>query len=455
MINILIAFTAMILLIIFKKIPYIGGNMRVGLVLSGIIILISFGVYNPMMWLEAFLTGLDRFMWIIVFTFIILVFAEYQIRLDIINKVMRMLKAIFGTNSRPLLIATFIALTIFGALVGSTNACTMVVSIFVAKTLYDQGLKIEEVGATLVMGAALGSLCPPVSFSFNTASAALGTDLMPILNYGYVIAPIGAVICCIYVVTCFGKDRGLAAAGEGEKREKVGDIAKEIGFTGIPTLLLVVIIILNNGFGIDLIGKTVGSALKPLIGNIRIVNSLTNTMVLTFTVICIFCVIFYSVCRKDSKTIYKAAFDRALPNMSIFVCASFMVGAIIVSGGMDAITAWASALNGHALRWGGAVAMCMMGMFTGSNGTAITTVAPFFGPALLAQGLNITKIGAAIGVLASAGQGMPPADTNTFVVVGMLTALLGIKNINPLKIMLKSWPMWAYLFCVGMLLLYI
>jgi len=30
----------------------------------------------------------------------------------------------------------------------------MVVGIFVAKTLYDQGLKIDEVGAALVMGAA-------------------------------------------------------------------------------------------------------------------------------------------------------------------------------------------------------------------------------------------------------------------------------------------------------------
>ena len=99
--------------------------------------------------------------------------------------------------------------------------------------------------------------------------------------------------------------------------------------------------------------------------------------------------------------------------------------------------------------------MLLLGMLTGSNGTAITVIAPFYGPALSALGIAGPKIAAAIGLFASAGQGLPPADNNTFVACALVTGLLGGKKIEPIKVMTICVPSCLLLTLMGLVLLYI
>jgi len=55
------------------------------------------------------------------------------------------------------------------------------------------------------------------------------------------------------------------------------------------------------------------------------------------------------------------------------------------------------------------VALNAIGMLTGSQSTAQNVIFSFFGPALVAKGLDPVHVAIAGSHIASAGQGMPPA----------------------------------------------
>lgn len=98
--------------------------------------------------------------------------------------------------------------------------------------------------------------------------------------------------------------------------------------------------------------------------------------------------------------------------------------------------------------------MILLGMLTGSQSTTQNVVFSFFGPALVAFGLNPTYAAVAGAHLASAGQGLPPADLTTFVVVGIVASQFG-KKVDPLKSMFYSMPMCICFAAVGMAFLYL
>jgi C4-dicarboxylate transporter len=131
-----------------------------------------------------------------------------------------------------------------------------------------------------------------------------------------------------------------------------------------------------------------------------------------------------------------------------------MLGCFYAGGQIDAVTTFAQGLNANILKFGGAAAMMLIGMLTGSQSTAQNVVFSFFGPSLVNIGLNPTHVAIAGANLAAAGQGMPPADLTTFVVAGIVGGMLA-KKVNPVKSMIYMIPMCLFFFIIGMTFLYI
>ena len=121
---------------------------------------------------------------------------------------------------------------------------------------------------------------------------------------------------------------------------------------------------------------------------------------------------------------------------------------------MDAVQEFAMGLNSNVLKIGGAAAMMLMGMLTGSQSTAQNVVFTFFGPALVAAGRSLDYTAVAGAHLAAAGMGMPPVDLTTFVVAGIVGGILG-KKVDPLKSMLYMLPMCICMAAVGFVFMYI
>lgn len=163
----IIPFVVLLAIVLIKPIPFIGGKVPYALLIGAALVMILTGNITPMAWVGAIVEGLDRMAWVIFLCIFVNFYSQTQIRLGTIDAVVRMLRAMFGTSPRALLISTFIALVFCGAFTGSTMACTTVVGMLVARSLHESGLSPEKVASTIVMGAMLGSLMPPISSSFS------------------------------------------------------------------------------------------------------------------------------------------------------------------------------------------------------------------------------------------------------------------------------------------------
>ncbi|MFZ5753953.1 MAG: hypothetical protein ACOY3J_06900, partial [Bacillota bacterium] len=111
-------------------------------------------------------------------------------------------------------------------------------------------------------------------------------------------------------------------------------------------------------------------------------------------------------------------------------------------------------LSPDVLKIGGAAAMALIGMLTGSQTTTQVSIFTFFGPALAETGVNPVHAAVAGAHLAMGGQGLPPADLTTFVVAGLVGGILGIK-VDPLRSMFYSMFMCIYFIIVGFIFMYI
>ena len=65
MIKVIVPILILLVLVVAKKIPKIGGNVALALALAGLTALIMGGVYNPISWLATWVDGLDRLAWVI------------------------------------------------------------------------------------------------------------------------------------------------------------------------------------------------------------------------------------------------------------------------------------------------------------------------------------------------------------------------------------------------------
>ena len=195
-----------------------------------------------------------------------------------------------------------------------------------------------------------------------------------------------------------------------------------------------------------------GFILTPL-ANVKILKGLTNLIVFTMIIVTIVSC-FYSAVRKNLLPTLKTGIKNVKSSIFIQGSAGLMLGAFYSAGQIEAVQNFALGLNQHVLKLGGAVALNLMGMLTGSQSTAQNTIFTFLGPALVQMGVDPVFAGITGSHIAASGQGMPPADLTCFVVCGLVGGILG-KKVDPVKTMLLNMPMCLYLFIVGCIFMYI
>lgn len=162
MLGVIIPIFLLLVIILGKKIPRIGGNVHVALLAAGASALLLGGIYNPIDWVMAWVDGLDRLSWVILIAIFGMIYAETQDTMGTMTVVLDSCRSGFGKSPKGLYIASMLAMIIFGALLGEGLSVATVVGVLCVAPLSDIGLRGEQISATLVLGALLGSLCPPM-----------------------------------------------------------------------------------------------------------------------------------------------------------------------------------------------------------------------------------------------------------------------------------------------------
>lgn len=473
MLKVVIPMAVLLIIVLCKKIPVIGGKINVALVVTGALTLLLGGLYNPGQWVAAWIDGLDRLSWIIALSIAGSLFAEISIRLGTIDTIIGALTAKFGRHPRMLIICILFALTLAGSLLGDAIAAATVIGMLTIGILVSMNMSYEKISAIIVMGACVGSIMPPMTQALALASSLVNTPADPVINLGYVTVSISFLVVAIYsAFFLVHKDNVPGANPEVQIRfadQSASSILRANWKSLIPLLFLIVVVLLRTVeipyLSVDLGPSILQSirfltledgtvlSLYELLSGMSIVNGLTNGIVLS--ILCAIAVaFFFPVINKNAANICKESFSKVKMTVVLQICCAFMLGSFYAAGSVDAVSEFAQGLNGNVLKIGGAAAMILLGMLTGSQSTTQNVVFSFFGPALVAFGVNPTYAAVAGAHLATAGQGLPPADLTTFVVVGIVASQFG-KKVDPLKSMFYSMPMCICMMLVGLFFLYI
>ena len=451
MIAVVIPLLLMIGIILLKKIPYIGGNIYVALIAGGLSALLLAGLFNPATWFFAWVDGVDRISWVMMLSIFGTVYAETQLTMGSMDTVLGVSRAAFGKSPKGLLVSIMITLALAGSLLGDAVAVSTVLGVLIIKPLNDMGLEPEEISASIVMGALLGSICPPISGALNTSAGLLGVNLDDVVKVSFITVPICIVLSCVYAAFRFVRIKELPR--ELKPEESAWQIFKKGWVTLVPMFVLVILIILRSGFGIDPIA-TLYKPFIDFISDVTWLGGLSNVILLCVFTCNIISFISPQVRKRGVVDIVKHGVKKVLPCTSVQLAAGFMLGSFYAAGLIDVVKEFALGLNEHVLKIGGSVTIMIIGMLTGSQTTAQNAIFTFFGPALVSAGVDPVNAAAAGAHLATAGQALPPADLCTFVVVGLVGGILGTK-VDAVKSMIKSAPGFIFLAIAGFILLYI
>lgn len=450
MLCVILPLATLLVIALCKKIPVIGGKIEIALLVSAALALLTSGVYNPIDWLKAIFDGVNRFSWILWMLPAAAIYAQAQIKLGSMDGVVRLLKGFLGNSRRSLIAVTCFSLFIAGSMLGVGSAATAVVGVLVAAALDKDGMPVEITTAIIVMSGALGSLMPPISSSFVQSASIIGANESDVMKIGYVATFAAAIFVLAYTILVFGSKRFGVSTTTAE-RENPLKVLREIWPKLIPMMVLLGLVILNSGFGIDLITMAIGPVLDFLNG-IPIIKGVARTLVISLLIAAAVSFLYKPV-RENSKEIFTKAFKSVSGQAIRLICASCLLGAMYAGNQINVIEQVATQLNSYALIFGGGIAMIILGMLTGADSVALSTIMPFYGPAILALGLPPATAAVAISCISTAGQGLPPADMMTFVVCGLLSGLLG-KKIDPLKVMIYASPMCLCLAGIGFFLIF-
>lgn len=472
MLKVVVAIALLLAVTLCKKIPGIGGKINIALLLTGAVTMLLGGFFNPADWVYAFVDGLNRMGWIMALSIAGALFAEISVRIGTMDTIIGAMTAKFSHRPRILVFCILFALLISGSLLGDAIAASTVIGMLTIGILVSMNLSFEKIAAIIVMGAATGSIMPPMTQALALSSTLVNTDPDPVITIGYVTVGCVFVVVAIYSMLFLVKKENVAGANgmvQIKHMDKAaGEILKQNWKSLIPVCFLILVVLLRTvnipGLSVDLgptILKsitflTVGGEVVSLydwLAGITILNGLTNGIVLS-----IFCAIaitfFFKEVRQNAGVIFKEGLSKVSTTLILQVCCSFMLGSFYYAGSIDAVSQFTQNLDPNVLKIGGAAAMLLMGMLTGSQSTTQNVVFSFFGPSLLAAGLNPVFAAVAGAHLAAGGQGMPPADLTTFVVCGMIGSMYS-RKVDPVKAMLYCMPMCISLTIVGMVFLYI
>ncbi len=473
MINILIPMAVLLIIILFKKLPFIGGKINVALIITGFLTLLLSGMFNPAQWVGAWVDGLSRLSWIIALSIAGSIFAEISTRLGTIDTVIGALTAKFGKHPRILIVCILFALVLAGSLLGDAIAAATVIGMLTIGILTSMNMPYEKICSIIVMGACIGSIMPPMTQGLALASSLVGTDPDPVINMGYITVGIVFVIIALYCAVFLVKKENVPGSNKlveiKYSGQSAGQILRKNWKSLIPMFVLVVIVLLRTldipYVSVDL-GPTIldnitvlkdanGEALSLYgwMSNVTILSGFTNGIVLS--IICAIAVaFFFPVVKHNGKDIIAQGMSKVKNTVILQISCAFMLGSFYTSGAIEEVSTFAQGLDGNVLKIGGVVAMLLIGMLTGSQSTTQNVIFAFFGPALVAVGTDPTLAALAGASFATGGQGLPPADLTTFVVAGIVSAQFG-KKVDPIKSMVYSLPMCISFIIIGFVLIYI
>ena len=472
MLKVVVAIALLLIITLCKKIPVIGGKINIALLLTGVVTMVLGGYFNPADWVYAFIDGMNRMGWIMALSIAGALFAEISVHIGTMDTIIGAMTAKFSRRPRILVFCILFSLLIAGSLLGDAIAASTVIGMLTIGILVSMNLSFEKIAAIIVMGAATGSIMPPMTQALALSSTLVGTDPDPVIRIGYLTVGIVFVVVAVYSMFFLVKSDNVAGANGMVEIKHIDKTAKQILKENwkslIPVCFLIIIVLLRTvnipGLSVDL-GPTILKNIKFLtvgeevitlydwLSGISILSGLTNGIVLS-----IFCAIaitfFFKEVRQNAGLIFKEGMGKVSTTLVLQVCCSFMLGSFYFAGSIDAVSQFAQNLNPNVLKVGGAVAMLLLGMLTGSQSTTQNVVFSFFGPALVTSGVNPIYAAVAGAHLAAGGQGMPPADLTTFVVCGMIGSMYS-RKVDPVKAMIYCLPMCISLTIVGMIFLYI
>lgn len=462
MIKVIIPVIALLVIILCKKIPKIGGNVNVGLFTAGALSLLLGGVFNPVEWFGAWINGVDQLAWVICLSIFGSIYASTQVKLGTIDTIMGYLKAKFEKSPRILIICIIIVLVLAGSLLGDAIAASTVIGVLTIGILASMGISGEKITCLIVMGASMGSLMPPISQAFALSSALTNTEADLVLKYGYVTVPIIVVLMCIYANIIFINKK--TKIPHQNINGKPFEIIKQNWTSLIPLILLIIIVVFRTttigGVHFDLVPEILSKIkisenldLYTALSQVSILKGTSNGIVLSIIFVTLVSFLFPKL-KGEAKECVVEGIENVKATVLIQVCAGFMLGCFYAGGQIEAVQAFAQGLNEHLLKIGGAASMALIGMLTGSQSTAQNAIFSFFGPALISIGMDPVQVAAAGAHLAAGGMGLPPADLTTFCVAGIVGSMIG-KEVDPIKSMIMMIPMCLFMMAVGMILLYI
>ena len=472
MLKVIIPISVLLLIVLCKKLPYIGGKLNVALITAGALTLLLGGLFNPADWVSAWIDGLNRLSWIIALSIFGSLFAEISMRLGTVDTIIGALTAKFGNHPRMLIVCILFALTVAGSLLGDAVAAATVIGMLTIGILASMNLSPEKISGIIVIGASIGSIMPPMTQAMALSSSLVGADPDSVLNIGYITISIIFIVISLYCACFLVKKENVPGANRDVEIKFINRTASEIlreNWKSLLPLLFLIVIVLLRTVDIPYLSVDIGPAilqnlnfitlpdgtmisLYEWLQNISILNGLTNGIVLA--IICAIIVSFaFPAIHKNAKVIIHESLDKVKLTVKLQICCAFMLGSFYAAGSIDAVSEFAQSLDGNVLKIGGAIALILMGMLTGSQSTSQNIIFSFFGPALVASGITPVYAAVAGSHLASAGQGFPPVDLTTFVVAGIVAAQLG-KKVDPLKSMYYSFPMCICMAIVGFVFLY-
>lgn len=473
MIKVVIPIAVLLFIILCKKLPKIGGNIYVALMVTGVLSLLMGGVFAPVRWIGAWVDGLDRISWVICLSIFGSIYAETQVQLGTMDTVMGALKSRFYNSPRILVVCVVLSLVVAGSLLGDAVAASTVIGVLTIGVLSSINLSPEKICCIIVAGASMGSIMPPISQAFALSSSLVGSDPDSTIRYGYITVPLIVLVVTTYMVLFFIKGHPVIReydenGNEITSREAAMQILKKNWKSLIPLGILVVVIlfrtITNEKIHFDLVPDLLSQinfitiddtsiSFYEWLNTLTVFKGLANGIVLSIILVTVISFCFKKV-RVNARETLNNGLAKVKTTVLLQVCAAFMLGCFYAGGQVDAVQEFAMGLNSNVLKIGGAAAMMLMGMLTGSQSTAQNVVFTFFGPALVAAGRSLDYTAVAGAHLAAAGMGMPPVDLTTFVVAGIVGGILG-KKVDPLKSMLYMLPMCICMAAVGFVFMYI
>lgn len=456
---VLIPIAFLILVSMLKRLPLIGGNLTVAFAGAGLISLWLGGAHDPSAWFAPWLKSMDSIAFIFFIIIFGAIFSALQIESGAMGVVLNILRALWGKTPQGLVLATLVALYFGGSLMGTVAAVGAVIGILIVPAMDEMKINEDLICAIVVTGASMGGMMPPVSNAIILACGLVGIDEHEalLISYGTVgigLAVIAFFFCKVYIGNKYSLPEHLIP------KETAWEIFSKNWTKLIPIFVLILIVMLNSipslkfnlpKYLLSMIpyGKvTLFAAIAKVPFAGKIVHNIVMAMIAAIVVNIL--LDFSLVKRVGAKL--KMQMKAIIEPEAVLIATAFFLGAFKIGGQNAAIAAWAKSLDSSLLIFGGAAALLVAGMLTGGQSTAQGMLVPILAPAWSAIGISKLNIALASAHLSMAGQGFPPCDMNTFIIAGLIGAIIG-RPVNPLRSMMYSAPYCIYLFIVGIIFL--